>query len=374
MSAKNGSNTLALPSLVTSMPSVPTPLTESIINTLNPIKLFNASSSSTTTPLTSISHNPQGTYFVTTSPNGSLQLYDAVKGRHFKTIYSKKYGCSNASFTLRTATQSTPTSCLIASTIPTTQNDVSNHAMRLLDLNTNSFIRYFQAHTRQVSSIVSSPSPAFGLDSFYSASFDGSIRAWESRTDKCYACLGNMGSDPVISLSQSGTLMAIWTNDTKKLRIVPIESFPMGIILDVFVPHIRGRVEKIIWAMNDMLILDTPGYNKTVIDSHNGKVLGSLCGVTEFAVNGEQILRNGSSDVTPDGTWCLSGSGDGSVLAWDMNKVETTKEVSPIVLKNDELISKQVVPRILSVNPKLGSVVTADTEIVISLYAPIQGI
>lgn len=371
MSVKNGSNTLILPSLVTSLPSITTPLTESNIKTLNPIKLFNASSSNTTTPLTSISHNPQGTYFVSTSPNGSLQLYDAIKGRHSKTIYSKKYGCSNASFTLRTATQSTPTSCLIASTIPTTQNDVANHAMRLLDLNTNSFIRYFQAHTRQVTSIISSPSPAFGLDSFYSASFDGSIRAWESRTEKCYACLGNMGSDPIISLSQSGTLMAIWTNDTRKLRIIPIESFPLGIIFEVYIPDIKGRVEKILWAVDDMLILDTPGFEKAVIDSFNGKVIGTLRGLTKFVVTGEEILRNGSSDVTQDGAWCFSGSGDGTILAWDMNKLKSIGNVNPIILRNEELIAKQVVPRILNVNPKLGSVVTADTEIVVSLYSPV---
>lgn len=368
MSNNVGSFNLNLPISISSLPSISTPLKESVINTLTPVKIFSASASSSTTPLTSISHNPQGTYFVSTSPNGSLQLYDSLKGRHVKTIYSKKYGCSNASFTLRTATQSTPTSCLIASTTPTTVEDVANHSMRLLDLNTNSFIRYFQAHTKQVSTIVSSPSPVFGLDSFYSASFDGSIRAWESRTEKCYACLGNMGSDPVISLDQSGTLMAIWTNDTKKLRIVPIESFPTGMIMEIYVPNTRSRVEKIIWAKDGIIVLDTPGYDKIVVDSLTSKVLGTLRGVTEFAVTGEQILRNSGADVTPDGAWCLSGSGDGTLLAWDMNKIKTIRNLNPIILKNNELISKNFVPRIISVNPKLGSVITADTEIIVSLF------
>lgn len=401
---------LTLPSSITTLPSIPTPLDSTVISTLQPVKLFSLSShssgivtpsssstpsttattpssSSLLVPYTSISFNPQGTFFITTSPNGSLQLFDSMRARSYKTIYSKKYGCSNATFTLKVATHSIPPSCVIASTIPASNDDISNNALRFLDINTNSFIRYFQAHTKQVTSISASPSPVFGLDAFYSASADGTVRAWDSRSDKCYACLSQMGTNPIISLDRSGTIMAIWNQDISTVILAPIENFPVGIIGKIVVDKERcdsQRIEKLAWADNGILVLDPPGHSKIVIDTLRMCVVGMLVGITNFAVaeESDDVVRNGSLDVTPDGCWCLAGSGDGSVLAWDLRSFFTPNDkninnfengnivsrISPIRIRNDDLVKKLIVPRILTVNPKLNCVVTGDTEIVINTF------
>lgn len=377
---------LSLSSSITSLPSIPARLEIDKLKSLHPVKLFSigpadnsgaheSQSHQALTPYTSITHNPQGSYFITTSPNGSLQLYDALRGRQLKSTYSKKYGCANATFTLRTATQSSPNSCIIASTIPAGSDPVSNNALRFLDLNTNSFIRYFQSHTEQVTSISASPSPVFGLDSFYSASIDGSVCAWDSRSEKCYARLSQVGLNPIIALDKSGTIMAIWNQSKLSLTIVPVEQFPVGVIGEIDVPQLHAkRVETLIWSEKGLLVLDSPGNAKVVVDTLKLQVCGILAGVTNFAIaaHSDEALRNGSTDITPDGTWCLAGSGDGSILAWNLlplfQNTEKIVKLEPVEIKNDDLVSKQIVPRILKVNPKLGCVVTGDTEIVISMY------
>lgn len=388
-SDQNGNEqySVALSSAITSLPSINTPLTTTQIKSLHPVKLFTLSNSnagsgvstpsstSLFVPYTSIEHTPQGNYFITTSPDGSLQLYDALRARSYKTIYSKKYGCANAMFTLRTATQSTPSSCVISSTISVSKDNISNNSLRFLDLNTNSFIRYFQGHTKQITSIVSSPSSTFGLDSFYSSSMDGTVRVWDSRLEKCFACLAGMGYNPVISIERSGTIMAIWNSSKSTIFLVPVSSFPTGIIGEIKIESTSNthRFEKMVWADKGLIIMDAPGYDKIVVDTFKMKVVGILTGVTPFIISNDSddVTRNGSTDVSPDGLWCISGSGDGSILAWDLSTLfnsPTFQKLTPVRIRDENLIDKKLVPRILAVNPKFGCIVTADTEIVMSIY------
>ncbi|GAV28435.1 hypothetical protein PMKS-001906 [Pichia membranifaciens] len=203
----------------------------------------------------------------------------------------------------------------------------------------------------------------------------GTVRAWDSRSDKCYACLSNMGDSPIIALDRSGTILAVWHQNKSTVYLVPLESFPIGVIGEIKVPKRPSeRIEKLVWADKGLLILDPPGHDKIVIDTIKLIVAGTLSGVTPFAISSQSddAARSGSMDVTPDGYWCLSGSGDGSVLAWNLSTFFSSggriPSVQPIRIGNNELVNRQVVPRILTVNPKLGTVVTGDTEIVISIY------
>lgn len=184
-----------------------------------------------------------------------------------------------------------------------------------------------------------------------------------------------MGDNPIIALDRSGTILAVWNQNKSTVYLVPLESFPVGIIGQIKVENVASkRIEKLVWADKGLLILDPPGYDKIVIDTIKQRVAGTLYGVTNFAVSSESedVARSGSIDVTPDGCWCLSGSGDGSILAWNLDGLlkseDRTPSLFPLRIRDDELLNRQIVPRILTINPKLGSVVTGDTEIVISLY------
>lgn len=334
-------------------------LGESQVKNLTPVKLFPGKD----TPFTSLAHNPQGTFFITTSPAGSLQLYDALRGRHSKTIYSKKYGCSNGTFLLKASQQSTPSSCVIASTIPASNNNKANNALRFLDLNTNSFIRYFTAHTAQVTSVVSSTSTYYGFDTFYSASRDGTIRVWDSRTETPNSTLAGMGRNPVISIDPSGSIMAIWNGSKRVVNLVQVDYFPNGLISSIPV-DVNGDVECMKWAGN-LLIVDVPGRDKIVIDTLQHSVVSRLVGVTEFVTDTDDVVRSGSLDITPDSKWCFGGSGDASILAWSLHDLSPKQR--PIII--DSLVDKQAIPRIVVHNPKLACLVTADTEIVLNLYS-----
>ena len=182
-----------------------------------------------------------------------------------------------------------------------------------------------------------------------------------------------------MALDTSGTLMAVWNNDIKTLHILAVESFPTGIVKSIIVNNVVGTVERVMWAYNGLVVLDVPGENKIVIDTIRAdtstvtSAISTLNGVVPFLVEGEDVWRSGSAGITPDGKWCIAGSGDGALLAWDLTSNEKENEHGsgnvPVRIYDASLVEKNIVPRIVSVNPRLGSVVTGDTEIVISVYS-----
>src|ERR1700678_1975494 len=101
---------------------------------------------SNTQHVTSLDFDITGTYLVTSSSDESINIYDTCTGTHKQTIQSKKYGVGSTRF----AGQS--------NMVLYTSTKGEDQTIRLLDIETSSFMRYFKGHEGKVSCLeVSSP-------------------------------------------------------------------------------------------------------------------------------------------------------------------------------------------------------------------------
>lgn len=350
-----------------------TPLNVEIIQSLHPEKVFSSKENEAKTPISSIYHTFSGNHFITTLPNGTLNLYQTSRPKLAKTTYSKKYGCTSATFTGRGSDGSTPQSCIVASSIPNSTSDMkSNHAIRLLDLNTNSFSKYFNGHIDQVISLWGAPWMSEG---FCSSSIDGTIKIWDQRSNSEISSLNlNCKSEIVIGCDPSGQVMAIWEPKNGDLigtlTLVPTFDFPEGFIgkLDIFRSdlspnsHRDFRVESIKFNANGLLVLGFVNQDLIVIDSLNLKIKSKLIGRSKFPMIENDIWRStGSIEFSWDGNWLFAGSGDENLIIWDLKSSSSSSIIKPF----KTIPTPNHLPRLISINPKFGTLVTCDTDLML---------
>ncbi|VEU23896.1 DEKNAAC105206 [Brettanomyces naardenensis] len=334
-------------------PTTPQPTTASpssskidLIRSFSPSKVFK--NHTPDTPITSISYDIAGQYLLSSGTDETLQLYDVPKGRHLKSIYSKKYGCHLAIFS-----NTSHSKCLFAST-------KENHIIRFLDLNDNSFIRYFKGHSEQVTSLVNSTSGT-RLESFYSSSLDGTVKCWDMRTDSFTASLG-LSSTPLIALDPSNSVMAILETGSKTLRLVSMEKFPTGLIRSVDLTDPLGSTTpKKLEFTNDnkYIVINTDG-DHLVLDSFSLQVTGLLTGQVPFTPR--SYPDSGNLTVTPNGKIAIAGSGNGELLIWDLSMVSNGEKLTPTGRILPKMEAK-VIPRMVLFNPQYEMLTTADTEV-----------
>lgn len=323
-------------------------------------------------PISSISHTISGNHFICTSPNGNLNLYSIQRPKLAKTIYSKKYGCTSATFTIKGSEGSVPNSCLIASTIPTTSKPKDDHAIRLLDLNTNSFIKYFHGHEDQVTNMQAA---IWSSEGFISSSIDGTVKFWDQRSNNDIASLSLSKVPLTISYDPSGLVMAIWepkveANVVGTLRLVPVGDFPNSIIgsIDIKRTDLTSNandndftMESIKFTQNGLIILGFLNQDLLVIDSYSFAIKAALTGRVTFVPKQNDVWRStGCIDLSWDHQNIMAGSGDSQLMIWDLKKL------------NGNPIRKYHVDnpaRVVSTNPKFGTMVTCDDEVILhSIY------
>lgn len=307
------------------------------------------------TPITSINFDHSGQLLLTSGVDETLQLYEVPKGRHLKSIYSKKYGCDLAMFT-----NTSHSKCLFAST-------KENHIIRLLNLEDNSFIRYFKGHSSQVINLKSSTSST-RIDSFYSSALDGTVKSWDMRTNSYTASL-SLEAPPLIALDPSNTVMAICSGTT--LQLVSMEKFPTGLINSAdlspcFDSQDSLSQPKAIQFSNDNkhIIVTTTGTRHLVLDAFSLECQGYLYG--QVPLVDRNYPDTGNLTVTPDGTFVLGGSGDGELLVWDISSLTTNASKQPldpaVSIRNESV--RSMVPRMVLFNPIYEMLATADTEVI----------
>lgn len=353
-----------------------TPLDVEVIQSLHPEKVFSSKDNDRKIPVSSINHTFTGNHFITTLPNGTLNLYQTSRPKLAKTTYSKKYGCTSATFTERGSDGSTPQSCIVASTIPNSTSDLkSNHAIRLLDLNTNSFTKYFNGHVDQVLTLSAA---SWMSEGFVSSSIDGTIKIWDQRSTSEIASLNlNSKSEIVIGCDPSGQVMAIWEPKMSRdligvLTLVPTLDFPEGVIgkMEIHRSDFGDSrspdftVESIKLNAKGVLLLGFVNQDILVIDSLTMRIKSRLTGRLNFLSIPNDIWRStGSVDFSWDGQWCFAGSGDEKVLIWDL------KSSASIIKPFKSIPTANHLPRLISTNPRFGTMVTCDTDLMLhSIY------
>ncbi|KAJ4962956.1 hypothetical protein NE237_022895 [Protea cynaroides] len=245
-------------------------------------------------------HKASG-YLVTASDDESIRLYDVSTANCLKTINSKKYGVDLVCFT------SHPTTVIYSS------KNGWDESLRLLSLHDNKYLRYFKGHHDRVVSLSLCPRK----ECFISGSLDRTVLLWDQRAEKCQGLLHVQGR-PAISYDEQGLVFAISFGgyvrmfDARKYEKGPFDIFSVG-----------GDVSdaNVVKFSNDgrLMLVTTMDGHIHVLDSFRGTLLSTY--------NVKPVPCNSTLEASfsPEGMFVISGSGDGSVYAWN---VRTGKEVA----------------------------------------------
>nr|CAB3472390.1 unnamed protein product [Digitaria exilis] len=189
-----------------------------------------------------------------------------------------------------------------------TQNAVSNIAesLRLLSLNDNRFLRYFKGHLDRVVCI----SFCSEKENFLSGSLDRTVLLWDQRAEKSQGLLRVQGR-PAVSYDDQGMVFAVAYGghirmfDARKFEKGPFEIFSVG--------NDDSEAHVIKFSTDGRRILLTTKAGRVhVLDSFHGSSIASY--------NVKPVVTNSTLEASfsPDGNHIISGSGDGSVYAWNV--------------------------------------------------------
>ncbi|XP_020588471.1 protein ANTHESIS POMOTING FACTOR 1-like [Phalaenopsis equestris] len=235
---------------------------------------------------------------VTASEDDSVRLYSIVDAILLKTMYHKKHGADSICFTHH------PSSILCSSRY---NLESTNESLRYLSMYDNRCLRYFKGHKKRVVSLCMSPIN----DSFMSGSLDHSVRIWDLRVNACQGILRLRGR-PTVAYDQQGLVFAV-SMEGGAIKLFDSRSYDKG-PFDTFL--VGGDTAEVcdIKFSNDgkSMLLTTTSNNVYVLDAYCGD---KRCG---FSLEPSSNITTESS-FTPDGKYVISGSGDGTLHAWNVN-------------------------------------------------------
>lgn len=354
----------------------------------------------------SIDYDDDGELCMTSSSDETIQIYNIKEGRHDKSALSKKYGVKLAKFThtkssIIYASTKQNRKCYDLVTSPLHSNlprvqpiDLRLYlldAIRYLATHDNSFIRYFEGHEGDVTSLTVHP----GNDTFISCSQDNTVRIWDTQTRNFQGQL-NLKTPTLSAYDPSGTVFAIACPSSGSILLYDLRNFDKApfTIVDVIEQGRRIDPQYLVkgWTKlefsNDgkSILLGTKGSGHFVFDAFEGTLKAYLHrpnGGTKRlapgeagsgAVNGAstadappRIDSSGDCCFTPDGRYVLSGSRR-DVLVWD---TRGTPNESKILEPTHTLPDKREAA-VIGFNPRFNFFASADQELLFWLPDPLS--
>lgn len=308
------------------------------------------------TSITSASFDKNGFQCITSGEDGYMHLYDAKRGLHKYKVPSLKYGTHLARFTHHDG------SVIFAST-------KENNAIRYMNLEKKSFLRYFEGHEKEVVTLQMSPQN----DTFLSGSVDESVRLWDLKSQKSMGHMHVQGH-PVVAYDPTGKVFAVAINERAAVLLYDIRKFDQMPFLVVYLnddealskismPPRRPIITSLTFnADSQYLLLGTSGDVHYVIDTfaeggpvvarligHEGleKAPGVSVGMTaEAGISGHEVCW------TADGKWILSGSADGSVVFWQLDLEEASRNEFRNLKPRYKQSGHDGASRVLAFNPR----------------------
>ncbi|KAF3334707.1 WD repeat-containing protein 82-B [Carex littledalei] len=234
---------------------------------------------------------------ITASEDDSIRLYNTTSATLSKMTYHKKHGADKVCFTHH------PSSILCSS-----RNKLdSDESLRYISMYDNRCLRYFKGHKDRIISLCMSPIN----DSFMSGSLDHTVRIWDLRVNACQGILHLRGR-PAVAYDQQGLVFAV-AMEGGAIKLFDSRSYDKG-PFDTFL--VGGDTAEVcdIKFSNDgkSMLLTTTNNHIYVLDAYGGD---KKCG---FSLEPSPHLTMEAA-FTPDGQYILSGSGDGTLHAWNIN-------------------------------------------------------
>lgn len=324
-----------------------------------PSKSF--SKSTTKAAITSLDFDDSGEFLVTAAQDETIQLYNCLEGKHSKTLFSKKYGVHLARFSHRSS------NIAYAST---KENDV----VRFLSLHDNSFIRYFKGHEKQVVSLEVSPAN----DTLMTAAQDNTVRIWDLKSPTCQGLL-HVPAPSLASFDPSGQIFTVTSHQTGAIMLYDLRNFdkePFStwrLTDDQFLQKFSFPPRMPQWTKvefsNDgkYVLVATDGEAHYILDAFSGEIRFRLTG-HEPLINSGDYQTSGDTCFTPDGRHVISGSGDKSLVFWDLGvQGRNDRTLTPAQVTAAGALD---MPRCVAFNPKNAMMATADTELFMWLPDP----
>ncbi|XP_078431075.1 transducin/WD40 repeat-like superfamily protein isoform X2 [Wolffia australiana] len=195
-------------------------------------------------------------------------------------------------------------SCVICSS---RRNMESKESLRYISMYDNRCLRYFKGHKEKIVSLCMSPVN----DSFMSGSLDHTVRLWDLRVNACQGLMRLRGR-PTVAFDQQGLVFAV-AMEAGAIKLFDSRSYDKGPFDTFFVGGDTAEVCDIKFS-NDgkSMLLTTSNNNIYVLDAYGGD---KRCG---FGMEPSEKATI-EATFTPDGQYVLSGSGDGTLHAWNVN-------------------------------------------------------
>ncbi|KAI9320959.1 WD repeat-containing protein 82 [Dichotomocladium elegans] len=259
-------------------------------------------------PITSLCFDASGELCVTAAQDESLNVYNCRDGKQQTTLLSKKYGVNFARFTHQRST------VIYAST-------KEDDTLRYLSLHDNKFIRYFRGHKQRVTTLEMSPLD----DQFLSCSLDKTVRLWDLRSPSCQGVI-NVNGRPTAAFDPAGLVFAVGV-DSGMLNMYDLRAYDSG-------PFATWPVEDTYYYAKGLpdwtslkftnngkyILLTTSGQTHYLLDAYDGNIKQRLSGHKSLTVDacGEEV------GLSPDGQFVFSGTREGGLCMWDLDKPAST--------------------------------------------------
>eukprot|EP00177_Eucheuma_denticulatum_P000656 GFKZ01001173.1.p1 GENE.GFKZ01001173.1~~GFKZ01001173.1.p1 ORF type:complete len:375 (+),score=35.69 GFKZ01001173.1:69-1127(+) len=275
-----------------------------LISTLQPAAVHRVH----TKPISTLDFSSDGALLATAAPDHSVSLYNPLHGTHTVSFPVLKHGVSN----LRFLPQHSPPTLLTSSSSP-----LPSPPMSLLDLATQSYLRFFNPPPNPAATHITSLAPSPISPTFLSARSDASVHMWDLRVPTPFARL-RASAVPLVSYDPKGLIFSLAynhpTSQTTLVKLYDPRQYHDGPFLEFQLGNPTRAIPTSLQFSSDgeyfLLVNADVDASVHIYDAYKGEPFRVFRGHRN--VSGIPL----DACFSPDSAFLATGSDDGSVKVW----------------------------------------------------------